>query len=170
MDTPKIVLALPYPAQGHVTPLMSFSQKLVENNGCKVIFVNTEINHNRFVSSKTKMAGEKDYNTLDDDDEWSSSPIKLVSVTDGLSPEDEGTNNFAKQFVGLKSGMPPILEKLIEEYGVSCMVADVTMGWALEVASKMGIKAALFFPASAAMFALMNNIPMLLHRGIIDSR
>ncbi|RYR32987.1 hypothetical protein Ahy_A10g047515 isoform A [Arachis hypogaea] len=158
MKTP-IVLALPYPAQGHVTPLMSFSQKLVEN-GCKVIFVNTEINHNRFVSSM--MVREKDNNTLDDE------PIKLVSVPDGLSPEDERTN-FAKQCVGLKSRLPSILEKLIEDYGVSCMVVDLSMGWALEVANKMGIKGAFFFPASAAMFALMNNIPMLIHRGIIDS-
>ncbi|KAG4969688.1 hypothetical protein JHK85_036109 [Glycine max] len=43
------VLALPYPAQGHVNPLMTLSQKLVEH-GCKVFFVNTDFDHKRVIS------------------------------------------------------------------------------------------------------------------------
>ncbi|MED6218431.1 hypothetical protein PIB30_026656 [Stylosanthes scabra] len=42
------------------------------------------------------------------------------------------------------------------------------MAWALEIASKIGIKGSVFFPSCAAMFALMNNIPKLIHDGIID--
>ena len=162
MSTPT-VLVLPYPVQGHVNPLMSFSQKLVEH-GCTVIFVSTEFIHKRVVSS---MAGQHD--SLD------GSPIKLVSIPDGLSPEDERTD-FPKLNFSMKSTMPSMLEKLIEdsrlngETGINCIVVDLIMGWALEVASKMGIKGAHFFPASAAMFALMNNIPTLIGEGIIDSR
>ncbi|XLS76030.1 hypothetical protein HN51_032895 [Arachis hypogaea] len=45
MNTPT-VLAIPYPAQGHVNPLMILSQKLAEH-GCNIIFVNTEFIHDK---------------------------------------------------------------------------------------------------------------------------
>lgn len=80
------VLALPFPAQGHVNPMMTFSQKLVEN-GCKVIFVNTDFVHKRVVRS---MVEQQDH-SLDD----SSSLLKLVSIPDGLGLEDD-SNNMSK--------------------------------------------------------------------------
>jgi hypothetical protein len=43
------------------------------------------------------------------------------------------------------------------------------MGWALNVGSKFGINGALFWSSSAAMFAMVNNIPKLIDDGIIDS-
>ncbi|KAG5097591.1 hypothetical protein JHK82_047445 [Glycine max] len=42
------VLVLPFPGQGHVNPIMSLSQKLIEH-GCRVIFVNTDFNHKRVI-------------------------------------------------------------------------------------------------------------------------
>jgi UDP:flavonoid glycosyltransferase YjiC (YdhE family) len=35
-------MVLPFPAQGHVTPLMELSHRLVDN-GFEVTFVNTEV-------------------------------------------------------------------------------------------------------------------------------
>ncbi|XLU35575.1 hypothetical protein S245_071641 [Arachis hypogaea] len=72
--------------------------------------------------------------------------------------------------------MPSMLERLIEDVRlndgvtINCIVYDGIMGWASEVAKKMGINGALFWPASAALFALQYNIPKLIHDGIIDSQ
>lgn len=49
MSKPHIV-AIPYPAQGHVIPLLEFSQCLV-NHGFKVTFVNTEHNDKRVMNA-----------------------------------------------------------------------------------------------------------------------
>ena len=155
------MLVLPFPAQGHVNPMMSFSQKLVEQ-GCNIIFVNTDFNHERVVR------------TMLNQESLNGSPIKLASIPDGLGPEDD-RNDFGELCVAMLSTMPAMLEKLIEDIHlngdirISSIVADVFMGWALEVASKLGINGVLFWPASAAIFVLQYNIPKLIDDGIIRS-
>ncbi|ESW23308.1 hypothetical protein PHAVU_004G035900 [Phaseolus vulgaris] len=160
------VLALPLPAQGHVNPMMTFSQKLLEN-GCKVIFVNTDFNHRRVVSS---MVEQQDCSSLDEQE----SVLKLVSIPDGLGP-DEDRNDQAKLYEAIPKTMPGALEKLIEdihlkgENKINFIVADLCMAWALDVGSKLGIKGAVLCPASAAIFTLVYSIPVLIDEGIIDS-
>jgi hypothetical protein len=157
-----IVLALPFPAQGHVIPLTNLSKKLVEH-GCKVIFVNTNFNHNLMMSSMGQQQLDENCNGA----------LKLVSIPDGLSHEEDRTN-FAKLCEAILSTMPTMLENLLKDIclndncKISCIVADVNMGWALNVGSKFGINGALFWSSSAAMFAMVNNIPKLIDDGIID--
>ncbi|TKY50186.1 UDP-glycosyltransferase 83A1 [Spatholobus suberectus] len=156
------VLVLPYPAQGHVNPLMTLSQKLVER-GCKVIFVNSDFDHERVVGS---LADQQ--HSLDE------SLLKLVSIPDGLGPDDD-RKDLGKLCDALLNTMPAMLEKLIEDIHlnsgerISFIVADVCMGWALDVGCKLGIKGALLCPAAAAFFALLYNIRKLIDDGIIDS-
>ncbi|MED6190921.1 hypothetical protein PIB30_110728 [Stylosanthes scabra] len=162
MNTPT-VLVLPFPAQGHVNPMMCLSHKLVEH-GCNIIFVNSDFNHKRVVSSMEN----------NDKSDSSSSPIKLVSIPDGLGPEHDRVN-LGELCVSMLNTMPSKLEKLIQEIQLNegikviCVVADVTVGWGLEVARKMGIKGAYFWPASASMFGLQHNAPKLIADGILDS-
>ena len=140
MRTPT-VLALPFPAQGHVNPMMTFSQKLLEN-GCKVIFVNTDFNHRRVVSS---MVDQQDSSSPDEQE----SLLKLVSIPDGLGPDGD-SNDHDKG-----------------EKRINFIVADLCMAWALDVGSKLGIKGAVLCPASATMFTLIYSIPVLIDEGII---
>jgi len=160
------VLALPLPAQGHVNPMMTFSQKLIEN-GCKVIFVNTDFNHRRVVSS---MVEQQDSCSPDEEE----SLLKLVSIPDGLGPDDD-RNDLAKLYDVFPKTMPEALEKLIEdihvkdEKRINFIVADLCMAWALDVGSKLGIQGAVLGPASAATFTLLYSIPVLIDEGVIDS-
>jgi hypothetical protein len=62
------VLVLPFPAQGHVNPLMLFSRKLVKH-GFKITFVNTDIVHKRVVGALDSLMDSK---------------INLVSIPDGI--------------------------------------------------------------------------------------
>lgn len=155
------VLVLPIPAQGHVNCLMSFSHKLAQN-GLKITFVNSDYNHQRMVKAMY----------LDETDE--SLPFKLVSIPDGMGPEDD-RNDIAKLCLAMLSTMPSELEKLIEKHlvqgsdRITCIVADVNMAWALEVAYKLGIKAAVINVSSATLSAMKLPVPKLIHDGLLDS-
>ncbi|MED6216525.1 hypothetical protein PIB30_008510 [Stylosanthes scabra] len=159
----KHVLVLPYPAQGHVNPLMHLSQKLVQH-GCKVTFVNTEFNHKRVVNAmngKVSLDGSK---------------VELVSVPDGLGPEED-RNDHAGLILSMERTMPSDLERLIRDInsmdggsnGITSIICDTYMAWGLEVAQKLGIKGAIIIPSSAAILALEDNIPKLIEDGIMDS-
>ena len=50
------ILVLPLPAQGHVTPLMELSHRLVDH-GFEVTFVNTEAHHARVVGALQAAGG-----------------------------------------------------------------------------------------------------------------
>ncbi|XP_071926385.1 UDP-glycosyltransferase 83A1-like [Coffea arabica] len=154
------VLAIPYPAQGHVLPLMELALRLVKN-GIKVTFVNTEFDHKRVIES---LSGEENVPDM----------MHLVSVPDGLESWED-RNDLGKLTKTIFRVMPAKLEALMEKMNesetdkITCLITDESMGWALEIAKKMGVRAVAFWPAAAAVLALELNIPKLIHDGIIDS-
>ena len=157
------MLVLPFPAQGHVKPLMIFSQKLSQN-GFKITFVNTDFIHKKVLDA---MSG--------DDQTGSKNNVDLVSIPDGLGPEED-RNEFGALSKALLETMPGKLEKLIrnindddKENKISCVVAAANMGWVMEVVAKMGIRGAVVWPGSAAVFAFMLNTPKMVHDGIVGS-
>ncbi|XP_014509619.1 UDP-glycosyltransferase 83A1-like [Vigna radiata var. radiata] len=162
MSNIPVVLVVPLPAQGHVNPLMILSQKLVEN-GCRVVFVNSEFDHKRVVNS----FGEQQQHSTNQ-------AMKLVSIPDGLGADDD-RNDLNKLCDGLQNSMPKALEKLIEDIHlkgdnrINFIVADLCMAWALDVGSNFGIKGAIVSTASAAIIALLWSFPSLIHGGTIDS-
>ncbi|XP_004306079.1 PREDICTED: UDP-glycosyltransferase 83A1-like [Fragaria vesca subsp. vesca] len=160
MSKPHII-AIPLPAQGHVMPLMEFSQCLA-HHGFRVTFVNTETIHKKIVNA---MANE---NHIRHDH------VHLVSIPDGLETEEDrngpGVLSEAIQAV-LHQNLEEIIEKINKEEDekITCLIADESCGWALEVAQKMKIvKVAAFWPAAAATLVLNFCIPNLVHEGIID--
>ncbi|WVZ08198.1 hypothetical protein V8G54_021544 [Vigna mungo] len=154
-------LCLPLPIQGHVNPLMQFSL-LLAKHGCKVTFVHTEFSHKR-----ANTAGG---------DNMEEAKVEMVTLPDGLDPQDD-RSDVAKLLVSMKSTMPALLPKLIQDINASdvenkitCIIVTINMGWALEVGNKMGIKGALLCPASATSLASAACIPNLIEDGIIDSQ
>lgn len=154
------ILVIPYPAQGHVIPLLELSQHLVKH-GFKITFVNTEFNHKRVTNALTKKDDVGDH-------------IHLVSIPDGLEAWEDRNDLGKLTEVGFRI-MPKKLEELIEEINgsdddnITCVIADESMGWALEVAEKMGIQRAVFWPASATLLALFFGVQKLIDDGIIDN-
>ncbi|BAT83301.1 hypothetical protein VIGAN_04043000 [Vigna angularis var. angularis] len=156
-------LVIPYPVQGHVNPLMQFSEALTKH-GCKVTFVNTEFNHKRANSSVGGLDNLKEEG------------MRFVTLPDGLDPEDDRSDHH-KLFVSIKTNMPAFLPKLVQDINaldvhnnITCIVATMHMGWALQAAHKLGIKAAFLWTASAASLAAFYFIPRLIEDGIIDSQ
>ncbi|CAI9109828.1 OLC1v1009734C1 [Oldenlandia corymbosa var. corymbosa] len=158
------VLIVPFPAQGHVIPLMELAQRIAKH-GIRVTFVNTEITHKRILSS---LADPEDLVALDD-------RICLVAIPDGLE-SDEERKIPGKLSEAIYRVMPGKLEELIktmnasstEEDRVTCLIADQSLGWAQELASNLGIRRVAFLPAAAATLVLGFNIPRLIEDGIID--
>ncbi|KAK6117423.1 hypothetical protein DH2020_048832 [Rehmannia glutinosa] len=154
------VLAIPYPAQGHVIPMMEVAQCLA-NNSVKVTFVNTEFNHRRVMKSFPQTGYKHEL-------------LSLVSVPDGLE-SSEDRNDHGKLAEAMAKVMPGKLEALIEEIKgtqsdeVTCVLTDFFMAGALQLAEKFCIKRAAFLPASVAMLALTINAQKLVDDGIIDS-
>lgn len=155
------VLAVPYPAQGHVIPMMELLQRFAKQ-GFKVTCVNTNFNHDRIV----KAMNEKDSHVAD--------TIHMTSIADGLGPS-ENRNDLVKSLKGIFEVMPGKLEELIEmineteDNKITCLLADESMGWAFKVADKFGLKKVAFWPASTALLASMFNVPKLIEDKIINS-
>ncbi|XP_020213707.1 UDP-glycosyltransferase 83A1 [Cajanus cajan] len=153
------VMVVPYPVLGHVIPLMEFSL-LLAKQGIKVTFVNTKDNHERIMSA---FSSGNDV----------SSQICLVWISDGLE-SSEDRKKPGKSSEAILKVLPEKVEELIEcingseSEKITCVLADQSIGWALDIAEKKGIRRAAFCPASAAQLVLGLNIPKLIHNGIID--
>lgn len=160
------VLALPFPAQGHVIPLMELAHCLVEH-GVKVTFVNTEVNHGRILGALDDASHGGELGGVD-----------MVSISDGLGHGDD-RSDLGRLTESLLLAMPSELEKLVGRINASAsaaggggrevtwMVADVNMAWAFPVAKKLGLRVAGFCPSSAAMFVTRIRIPELVREAFL---
>ncbi|KAF3635578.1 hypothetical protein FXO38_24563 [Capsicum annuum] len=153
------ILMIPYPVQGHVIPFMQLAQSLAKY-GFKITFAISESSHMCILNS---LSGK---NSLHDQ-------IHLISVLDESESGDK--NVPGSIFEAIFKVMPRKIEKLIQENNtsevdqISCVIADLCFGWAMELAEKMRIKRATFITAAAANLLLGFNIPELIDDGIIDN-
>ncbi|XP_044468881.1 UDP-glycosyltransferase 83A1-like [Mangifera indica] len=156
------ILVIPFPAQGHVIPLLELSHRLVKH-GLRVTFVSTDHVHKRIINAL------QEKNHVGDDQE-----ISLVSISDGLEPWED-RNDLGKLCESLVKVMPGKLEEIIKEINnkeeggkITCVIADVHVGVTLEVAEKLKIKGAAFMPMAAAALALYYHVPKMINDGIIN--
>ncbi|KAH0460958.1 hypothetical protein IEQ34_008533 [Dendrobium chrysotoxum] len=149
-------LILPYPAQGHVIPLMELSYCLIER-GFHITFINTEFNHERiFAGSKLDQAKFID-------------GIHFVTIPDGLELEED-RHNFGRMTASLTKVMPSFLEELMRNNVVkfTCFIADMNMAWALSIAKNVGLRTAVVWPAAAGALVTILSIPKLIQDEVID--
>ncbi|MCD9559532.1 hypothetical protein HAX54_017532 [Datura stramonium] len=144
-DKPHAV-CLPYPAQGHVTPMLNLA-KILNHKGFHITFVNTEYNHRRLLKSR----GPDSLKGLP--------TFRFETIPDGLPPSDadstqdipslvESTTNtclgpfkelLAKLNNTSSSNVPP----------VSCIISDGCMSFSLAAAQDLGIPEVFFWTPSA---------------------
>uniref|UniRef100_A0A453QHI9 Glycosyltransferase n=1 Tax=Aegilops tauschii subsp. strangulata TaxID=200361 RepID=A0A453QHI9_AEGTS len=156
VERPHAVM-IPYPAQGHITPMLKLA-KLLHTRGFHVTFVNNEFNHRRLLRSQSadKLRGLPAF--------------RFDAIADGLPPSDrEATQDTAALSYSTMTTCLPRLKELIiklnEEAGtsggalppVTCVVADGTMCFALVAARELGLRCATFWAPSACEEAQLTN-------------
>ncbi|KAJ0667266.1 putative 7-deoxyloganetin glucosyltransferase [Helianthus annuus] len=141
------VLVIPYPAQGHVIPIMELAQRLAKHR-VRVTCINTEVNHKLVTGNCLDKDGLGDL-------------VQMVSIPDGLEPWED-RSDIRKLTLSILQTMPRKVEELIETINkedsskVTCIIADGFMGWAIRVAKKMGISS---IPLSDEMIQLSETMP-----------
>ncbi|VAH75473.1 unnamed protein product [Triticum turgidum subsp. durum] len=157
---------IPYPAQGHITPMLKLA-KLLHTRGFHVTFVNNEFNHRRLLRSQ----GVDALHGLP--------AFRFAAIADGLPPSDrEATQDVPALCYSTMTtclpGFKELVAKLNEEaetFGgalppVTCVVADSTMTFALRAARELGLRCATLWTASACGFMGYCHFKDLVHRGL----
>ncbi|XP_019176939.1 PREDICTED: UDP-glycosyltransferase 74G1-like isoform X2 [Ipomoea nil] len=133
-------LILPYPAQGHINPMLQFSKRL-EAKGVKITIAVT-----KFLLA-----------TLQD---LSSTHLSIETISDGF---DEGVPSHTRSSqayidkfrqVGSET-LAQVLRRLrVGRFPVSCVVYDAFLPWVLDVAVEEGVSGGCFFTQSCAVDAI----------------
>ncbi len=154
------VIVIPSPAQGHVKPLMKLSLQIA-SRGIKVTFVNTEYIHSLIMATMPPEADELNQ-------------IRFVSVPDGLPTEAD--RNSIELMESMERVMSTHLRNLFQEinqsadeHPVTCVIADLSIGWALEVAKEVGILGVAFCPTGPGTLAITIQLPRLIEDGIVGT-
>ncbi|KAK8479643.1 hypothetical protein V6N13_021258 [Hibiscus sabdariffa] len=159
--TKPYVVCVPFPAQGHVNPMMQLA-KLIHSRGFHVTFVNTEFNHRRLVRSRgaQAMKGLPDF--------------RFETIPDGLPPSDrDATQDVVPLCESTrKNCLAPFLELLAKLNSsdvppVDCIVSDGVMSFGIEAGRLLGIPQVQFWTASACGFMCYLQYNELFERGIV---
>ncbi|KAI4996428.1 hypothetical protein ZWY2020_051348 [Hordeum vulgare] len=156
------VLLIPFPAQGHVNPLIRLA-KALHMRSFHVTFVHTEHNHRRLLRSRGPGVVEE------------VPGFRFETIPDGLPlAELDGIQDIWKLCEATRRTCPGHVRELVERLSrtdgippVTCVIADGAMGFVVHVAKEMGLPAYLFFTTSACGFLAYLNFDQLVKRGYV---
>ncbi|KAG7574808.1 UDP-glucuronosyl/UDP-glucosyltransferase [Arabidopsis suecica] len=131
------VLAVPFPSQGHITPIRQFCKRL-HSKGFKTTHTLTT-----FI-----------FNTIHLDP---SSPISIATISDGYDQGGFSSAGSVPEYLqnfktfGSKTVADIIRKHQSTDNPITCIVYDSFMPWALDLAREFGLAAAPFFTQSCAV-------------------
>eukprot|EP00250_Pteridium_aquilinum_P017541 c23681_g3_i2 orf=218-1654(-) len=145
-------LAIPYPLQGHISPLIHLSYKLASSYNVSISFIVTEHLLSR-LSPQSLL------------------PIKLVGLSDNLPRDHARHSTFAGAYeaaMGLEVSTEAFLQDLAGQKQLpSFMIVDHFVVWAHRLALKHGIPTVVFSTDNVASLAVMSSVPKLIDLGIL---
>lgn len=143
------VVVVPYPAQGHINPLMHLCNHLAAHD-VLVTFANSQFNHDRILQSRCASPPAEAQNDFID-----KGNIRLVGIPDGLGYDEYVANFDVPKQVQSLIDIEPLLVKLVEELQppVTCIIGDVFVISTPAVARRFGIPHVTFWTQSAASYA-----------------
>ncbi|CAH2053038.1 unnamed protein product [Thlaspi arvense] len=149
---PKIIF-IPYPAQGHVTPMLHLASAFLSRGFSSVVMTPESI-HRRISTSNQDLG------------------ITFLALSDGQERPDAPPSDFFSIEKSMENIMPSQLERLLleEDVGVACVVVDLLASWAIRVADRCGVPVAGFWPVMFAAYRMIEAIPELLRTGIVSQK
>ncbi|XP_057442546.1 7-deoxyloganetin glucosyltransferase-like [Lotus japonicus] len=158
------VVCIPYPAQGHINPMLKLAKLLHFKGGFHVTFVNTEYNHKRLLKSR----GPDSLNGLPS--------FRFETIPDGLPETDvDVTQDIPSLCISTRKTCLPHFKKLLSKLNdvssdvppVTCIVSDGCMSFTLDAAIELNIPEVLFWTTSACGFMGYVQYRELIEKGII---
>ncbi|PWA34885.1 UDP-glucuronosyl/UDP-glucosyltransferase [Artemisia annua] len=155
------VLCVPTPGQGHINPMLKLA-KILHSKGFDITFVNTEFNHQRLLRSQ----GPEALNGLPS--------FRFVTMPDGLPPPEnkDATQDVPSLLMSLDENCLGPFKTLVAKVGasyspVTCIVADVLMGFTLAVAKELDVPEFLLWTSGASLFLFFDQYPNLVEKGLM---
>nr|XP_027191518.1 UDP-glycosyltransferase 85A2-like [Cicer arietinum] len=157
------VVCVPYPAQGHINPMLKLAKLLHFKAGFHVTFVNTEYIHKRLLKSRGR-------NSLK-----GVSSFRFETIPDGLPESDvDVTHDFPSLCDSTRKTCLPHFKNLISKLNnafdtppVTCIVSDGCMSFTLDAAQKFNIPEVLFWTTSACGFMCYVQYRQFIEKGLI---
>ncbi|XWS09463.1 hypothetical protein CRYUN_Cryun40dG0086700 [Craigia yunnanensis] len=143
-------LAIPYPSQGHINPMLQFCKRL-SSKGLKATFATT-----LFISQTMKP-------------ESFGSDVEIDAISDGCDQggfsEAESIDDYLKglEAAGSKTLAELIIKHKYSSHPFDCIIYDAFLPWALDVAKQFGLVGAAFFTQACAV----NYIYYYAHHGLL---
>ncbi|KAL6641168.1 hypothetical protein ACP70R_019349 [Stipagrostis hirtigluma subsp. patula] len=142
----RTVVFVPFPAQGHVTPMLHLARAIAARGGA------------------VAASGEGD--------DGGGGRVTLAPIPSGVRDDggDEPPADFAGIVHAMEHHMPAHLEGLLRRNGrgVACLVVDLMASWAIPVAARWGVPAVGFWPVMFASYRAVAAIPELIDKGFIS--
>ncbi|XP_037475257.1 7-deoxyloganetin glucosyltransferase-like [Triticum dicoccoides] len=155
------VVCVPFPSQGHITPMMKLA-KVLHRKGFHITFVNTEYNQRRLVRSR----GPDAITGLPD--------FRFATIPDGMPLSDaDATQDPESLCYSTMTTCLPHLKNLLHDLNnksgtplVRCVVADGLMSLSVDAVVEIGVPCALFWTASACGYMGYHNFRFLIDEGL----
>ncbi|KAH9318094.1 hypothetical protein KI387_019863, partial [Taxus chinensis] len=139
-------LLLPFPAQGHINPMMQLAKILI-SKGIFVTFLNTDFTQERL-------------NPASIADQY----IQFQSFPDGLPPDHVRTLKLPELCESLQNHAPQHVENIVQKlrHSLTIIVADGVFSFAQKIADKFGLPRVAFWTTSACGFSTYYYMPLLI--------
>ncbi|KAL5197489.1 hypothetical protein ABZP36_001001 [Zizania latifolia] len=158
------VVVVPYPAQGHVAPMMQLA-RLLHARGAHVTFVHTRFNYGRLLRAKGEAAVRPASSAA--------AGFRVEVIDDGL-PLSVPQHDVAALVDSVRRNCLAPFRELLARLAadatappVTCVVADVVMTFAAAAAREAGIPDGQFFTASACGLTGYFQFDELIKRGLV---
>ncbi|GLJ20498.1 hypothetical protein SUGI_0373070 [Cryptomeria japonica] len=147
-------VVVPYPARGHVNPMMQLATKLA-SHGISVTFVLTESWHKIMTKAMDNDFSHAQKLGLD---------IRAAIIPDCVVGESERWGNMTNFFLSL-SNMETHVSELITNLkssgtAPSCIVADTFLRWAVPLAKRHNLLSIALWPMSVTTFSIFYHIDL----------
>ncbi|KAG5018946.1 hypothetical protein JHK87_014801 [Glycine soja] len=155
-------VCIPYPAQGHITPMLKLA-KVLHFKGFHITFVNTEFNHKRLLKSR----GADSLNGFPS--------FRFETIPDGLPESDvDATQDTPTLCESLRKTCLVPFRNLLAKLNhsrhvppVSCIVSDGVMSFTLIASEELGIPEVFFWTISACGLLCYLHNGQLVKKGLV---
>ncbi|CAH2080455.1 unnamed protein product [Thlaspi arvense] len=153
------VLIFPLPLQGPVNSMLKLAELLCLA-GLRVTFLNTHHNHRRLIRFSDMAARLEQYPSL-----------RFATISDGL-PEDHPRcgPRIMEMFESLEAATKPHFRELLVSGGFTCVIAELVMGFPLDVCEEVGVPVFCFDTISPICLWVYACIPRLIEAGELPFR